>query len=205
MASINASFSVLTNGPLSAMILSYQYGVTKEMSTVCLTARRKLKRRPLASQKHLILSQSDMFRGYLLLKLLEKDDLATAKELLRQRPTGYIAPPVESSYIYGLNNATRLRDLDLVKFLHENELSKATKDAMDTAAEFGDLEIVRYLHENRKEGCSLVAFVLAERHDHNDVLEFLTEHRPRDRNACPSADPKLLMIPAMLSNTCSIQ
>ncbi|OQR90057.1 hypothetical protein ACHHYP_05853 [Achlya hypogyna] len=203
-SSADVAFTVLTNGPLTSMILSYQYGVTKELSVLCLAHRRKLKRRPLASQKQLILSQSDMFRGYLLLKLLEKDDLANAKELLRQRPTGYIAPPVESSYIYGLNNATRLRDLDMVKFLHENELSKATKDAMDTAAELGDLETVKYLHENRKEGCSLVAFVLAERHGHNDVVEFLTANRPRDRNACPSADPKLLMIPAIISNTCNI-
>ncbi|OQS05335.1 hypothetical protein THRCLA_20651 [Thraustotheca clavata] len=199
------AMSVLTNHSLCELVLSYQYGVTKELSAVSLSYRRKLRRTPLAAQKHLILTQTDMFRGYLLLKLLEKGDLAHAKDLIAQRPTGYIPPPVESSYIYGINNAVILRSLEMVKFLHENELAKATKDAMDTAAELGDFEIVKYLDQNRKEGCSLVGFVLSERHGHNDVVEYLEEHRPRDRNACPSADPKLLMIPAIVKNTCNIQ
>ncbi|OQR97822.1 hypothetical protein THRCLA_06849 [Thraustotheca clavata] len=199
------AFNVLTNDSLTTLILSYQYGVTHDLSRVCRRQRRSLKLSPFAQQKALILSQPDIFRCYMLLKLIEKNDLHHAKELLRQRPNGYLAPPVEASYIYGINNAAHLRDIEIIKFLHENQLAKATKDAMDIAASNGDIEIVQYLHANRKEGCSLIGFILAERYNYTAVIEYLNEHCSRDRNASPSVDPKLLAMNAVAKNMCHIQ
>ncbi|OQR99258.1 hypothetical protein ACHHYP_07139 [Achlya hypogyna] len=196
-----SALSVLTNGPLLDNILSYQYGLSQGVSATVMGFRKKTKHAIVCKKKkQALLASPDMFRAYVLLKLIEKKDIIAAKALMAERPTGYACPSFEGGYLYGLNTAAQLRDLELVTFLHKQNVGKCTKHALDTAASNGDFEIVDFLVQNRDEGCSLAGFMLAEKHGHTKVLEYLRDHRPRDQNKCPPVDPKFSLIPTWIVN-----
>ncbi|KDO33093.1 hypothetical protein SPRG_01906 [Saprolegnia parasitica CBS 223.65] len=195
------AFAVLTNGPLLDSILSYQHGLSQGVSKIVMGYRKKTKHALVCKkQKQALLASPDMFRAYVLLKLIEKKDVRGAKALMAERPTGYTCPTFEGGYLYGINTAAQLRDAALVTFLHKQNVGKCTKHALDTAASNGDFEIAEFLVMNRDEGCSLAGFMLAEKHGHTKVLEFLREHRPRDQNKCPPVDPKFSLLPTWFVN-----
>lgn len=70
--------------------------------------------------------------------------------------------------------------LELVRWLHENGKS-CTKDAMDLAAGNGHLHVVQWLHENRTEGCSEYAMEFAAHDGHLHILQWLHENRPTEQ------------------------
>ncbi|KDO25812.1 hypothetical protein SPRG_08755 [Saprolegnia parasitica CBS 223.65] len=194
-----SALAVLTNTPLLQLVCAYQDGLTPELSSVFLMYRRRMQR-SLVPQKKQILAKKDMFRGHVALKLVEKGDVAMLYELERQIPTGYARPPRnESSYVYGINTAAARGQLDVVRFLHQHDLAKCSKKAMDDAASNGDLAMVTYLDKHRNEGCSLAGYILAEKHGHRDVVEYLLAHRPQDQNKCPPSDPQFVLHPLLSS------
>ncbi|OQS00531.1 hypothetical protein THRCLA_21680 [Thraustotheca clavata] len=193
------AMTVFTNVSLMELVLSYQDGVTPELYKVMAMYRKRMEW-SLVPQKHQILADLNMFRGHVLLKLVEKGDVAMFRELIRQRPSGYTRPPrMESSYIYGINTAAARGQIEIVRFLTENDLAKCSKKAMDDAASNGDLAMVEYLDKNRTEGCSLVGFILSEKHGQTEVHEYLLQNRPDDQTKCPESDPQFVLHPLLIS------
>ncbi|KAG1704697.1 hypothetical protein DVH05_005626 [Phytophthora capsici] len=76
-----------------------------------------------------------------------------------------------------MNIAAEKGKLDIVRFLHENRTEGCTTRAMDGAARNGHFAVVKFLHENRTEGCTTSAMDGAARNGHLEVLQFLHEHR----------------------------
>ncbi|OQS05332.1 hypothetical protein THRCLA_02522 [Thraustotheca clavata] len=197
----STALSVLTNDALLDTILSYQYGLSEYVSKTIQGYRRKAKHAIVCKKKkQALLESTEMFRAYVLLKLIEKKDIRAVKALMTERPTGYICPTFEDGYLYGINNAVQLHDLELVTFLHKQNVGKCTKHALDTAASNGDYEIVEFLVDNRREGLSLAGFLLAEKHGHTKVLEYLREHRSQDQHKCPPVNPQFSLIPTWIRN-----
>lgn len=67
--------------------------------------------------------------------------------------------------------------VEIVKFLHENRQEGCTTEAMDGAAQYGFLDVIKFLHENRKEGCTTSAMDFAIQNGHVDVFKFLKSNR----------------------------
>lgn len=67
--------------------------------------------------------------------------------------------------------------LDIIKYLHINNLSECTIGAMDFAAAYGHFEVVRWLHYNRTEGCSTTAMDIAAALGYLPIVEFLHNNR----------------------------
>ncbi len=210
---MNVVMTVLANMHLSSMILSYQAGLTKEMSTMFQQYRKRMK---LSVYNYkCTLSNPAMVRTHILFKLLHKGKLDVAKKLLRQCLGSFILPTSRpnASFMSAMDNAARFRDLEILKYLHENELGTCTKAAMDIAAANGDLDIVQYLDKNRSEGCSLAAFIAAKENGHTQVFNYLQTHRRTDRSCLPPADPKAVILPLLgpllvgvaATATCTIQ
>ncbi|KAF1332575.1 Ankyrin repeat, partial [Globisporangium splendens] len=72
--------------------------------------------------------------------------------------------------------------LEVIKWCHEHQL-KFTKLAMAQAARFGHLEITRFLHEHRTEGCDNYAMDNAARLGNLEIVKFLHENRPDSASA----------------------
>ena len=52
------------------------------------------------------------------------------------------------------NNACKIGNLDIIKWLHKNRNEGCTNYVMNYAAENGHLDIIKWLHENRNEDCT---------------------------------------------------
>ncbi|KAJ3095246.1 hypothetical protein HDU97_007132 [Phlyctochytrium planicorne] len=76
-----------------------------------------------------------------------------------------------------LDGAVCSENFELLKYLHGRPRSRATKAAMDRAAEMGRLDMVQFLHFNRTEGCTKAAMDKALANRHFDIARFLSQHR----------------------------
>lgn len=72
--------------------------------------------------------------------------------------------------------------LNVVKWMHTNNVPGCTHAVMDVAAKAGHLDIVRWLHENRSEGCTTNAMTWAAGNGHLDVVQWLHENRKEGCN-----------------------
>lgn len=106
----------------------------------------------------------------------------------------------------GFDNAVKLGDLELVKYLHSNGFESSrdpmveaaehghldilqwlfenipargkSDTVMDVAAQNNHLDIVIWLHENRSEGCSERVMALAASNGHLGMVQWLDANRP---------------------------
>ncbi|KAK1944227.1 putative ankyrin repeat protein L59 [Phytophthora citrophthora] len=90
----------------------------------------------------------------------------------------YLHEEIKIGFTTGaMNLAAEKGKLDIVQFLHDNRKEGCTTRAMDGAARNGHFAVVKFLHENRIEGCTTSAMDGAARNGHFEVLRFLHEHR----------------------------
>ncbi|KAJ3312087.1 hypothetical protein HDU76_002964, partial [Blyttiomyces sp. JEL0837] len=110
--------------------------------------------------------------------------LTIARNLIKHQPFPYIqtflrvckCPYFE--FIFSLMDfAAKYGKLEVLQYLHENNISTCTTEAMDLASENGHLSVVEYLHENRSEGCTTEAMDAAARNGHLEVVKFLHYNR----------------------------
>src|SRR4029078_7852564 len=59
--------------------------------------------------------------------------------------------------------ATYYGKIEIVKYIHENNLVKCTENAMDMAAENGHFEVIKYLHENKIGECPIYTMDISVR------------------------------------------
>lgn len=62
--------------------------------------------------------------------------------------------------------------LEILIYLHENNIGICSKDAMDLASLNGHFDIVKWLYKNRNEGYSDVAIKWALQNHHVEIVEF---------------------------------
>ena len=76
-----------------------------------------------------------------------------------------------------IDYAVMCNDFCIVKWLHINNVSFATVNAINIAAQNGNMEIVKFLHTYRNEGCSKHAMNMASKNGHLEVVKFLHTYR----------------------------
>ena len=64
-------------------------------------------------------------------------------------------------------------NIEIIRFLYDNNLRFSTKKAMDSAAENGHIECLKYLHKNLDVGCTSNAIDLAAKNGHLNVIKWL--------------------------------
>lgn len=79
--------------------------------------------------------------------------------------------------IRSLESAAEDRNLEMLRFFHENSHDAWTSSIMDFAARSGHLESVEFLHKSRSEGCTTAAMDDAATNGRVEVVEWLHEHR----------------------------
>ncbi|EFA83476.1 hypothetical protein PPL_03624 [Heterostelium album PN500] len=82
-----------------------------------------------------------------------------------------------ASIDYRILQSDTTNNIDVIKWLHYNQIPSFNTQTLDLAAMHGNLEVVTFLHENRTEGCTKVAINHAVSYGHMDVVEFLLDNR----------------------------
>uniref|UniRef100_K3WNV6 Ankyrin repeat protein n=1 Tax=Globisporangium ultimum (strain ATCC 200006 / CBS 805.95 / DAOM BR144) TaxID=431595 RepID=K3WNV6_GLOUD len=67
--------------------------------------------------------------------------------------------------------------LDVIQWLHANNLLTCSNYVMDSTAVYGHLDLVQWLRENHYEGCTNYAIVWAAGNGHLEVIKWLHENR----------------------------
>ncbi|EQC34330.1 hypothetical protein SDRG_08103 [Saprolegnia diclina VS20] len=155
-----AAYDVLTLPSLATIIFAYQ-GTGVSTSLALAFQKHKTVLRQLFSRPTNV--HVEIFRGYVLCKLIAAKEVQLALELLAAFPERDMLalPPTNKKYVYTIDNAVRLQSVPLLTKLLERDFGKSSKAAMDAAATDGNLVMVQLLHEYRDDGCTYNAHVLA--------------------------------------------
>jgi hypothetical protein len=105
--------------------------------------------------------------------LLITRDLVNAVKLNKKD----IIKKVYDPEIHNWNKCSSVGDLEIIKWLHKNNIEGCSSVAMDIASDNGHLEVVKWLHFNRTEGCTRDAMDYASENGHLEVVKWLHENR----------------------------
>jgi len=164
-----AASEVLKDMKLLGRIIEFQDGLEEELAPIYRACRRKAieKGVPYPIQR----CAPAVFHCFVLFKLIYDKDFVLARMLMHSKRE-FAWPGLE----YGNNVMdvpAKYNALDVLKFLHENNLGGCTSKAMKMAAKNGSLEMVEYLYYNRSEGNIDAALKIAESKGHYAIINFL--------------------------------
>jgi len=157
---------------LLGYILKYQNGIPQILSSIYNTCRRKKKGDAYQNE----FKPFAVFRCFVLFKLIYDEKFELAKLLIACHSQNYFKWPALEYGSDVMDVVAKHNQLDLLIFLHDNNLGGCTSDAMDLAAKYGHLRIVEFLYFNRIEGCTATALKKAKAKCHHKIVAFLHVH-----------------------------